>query len=569
MKKNVILIFILSAVIVLLLAGCQSEQSVAEQSSNEGNKGDVQGIKDEVIKASDPSKSPQNATNRKDTVVVALQEPGGIFTPYFYSNGYDGNVTSAIFPPLVDIDKEGKPTPGLAENWDISDDELTYTYHLRKGLKFDNGAPLTADDVAFTLTLLHDPAYDGGTDILEAKVKGGKEYKEGSSKEIGGIKVIDPQTIEITTEEVNARALRLLGGQVLSKEYYGKDYKYGNLDYIKDLYSKPVGAGPYKFDKYIPGQEVRYKANEYYYGGKPEVENFIYKTTEGDGLQFFETGEIDYSGFPANNDNFETLKSLGFANINLYTSSAYSYLTFNHDKPFFKDKKVRQAFIYGLNRQSILDTTYQGYAQVANEPVSPTSWAYTNDINPYEYDPEKAKELLDEAGWKEGSDGIREKDGTRLTIRYFTSKTPLSDVLIPIAKENYKEIGIELEAEQMDFNALLSRVEKGDHDLASFSTPMLTDPYNGVVDFHSEKPDAISGYKNEKVNQLIDESISTNDIRKRTEAYHELYKELSDDPPYIFLGYTKILSAHNARIKGFEPNGYRGITPNLPKLIIK
>src|SRR5690606_31600737 len=144
-------------------------------------------------------------------------------------------------------------------------------------------------------------------------------------------------------------------------------------------------------------------------------------------IQFFQTGELDYSGFTANQDNFEFLKSLGFADINVYTSSAYSYIVFNHEKEIFKDPRVRQAFIYGLDRKTIVNTFYEGYGQVANVPVSPTSWAYTDEIGSTEYDPEKAKQLLEEAGWKVGSDGIREKDGQKLTVYYFTRAGGISD----------------------------------------------------------------------------------------------------------------------------------------------
>ncbi|GIN99349.1 ABC transporter substrate-binding protein [Brevibacillus halotolerans] len=562
-----------------LLAGCSSE-GAAPSTSNTPADGQadtqaqtlrVQNAGDAVIAATDKSKSPQSAKNRKDTVVVALTEPGGVFNPYFYHNGYDGNVTSVMFSPLVDIDKSGKPVPKLAEKWDISNDQLTYTFHLRKNVKFSNGEPLTADDVAFTLTVLHDKTYDGETEIAEAHIKGGKAYKEGKAKTIEGITVIDPQTIKITTEKVNARSLLLLGGHVLSKAYYGKGYEPGKLDYLRTLHTKPVGAGPYKFEKFIPGQEVRFVANEYYYEGKPAIPHFIYKTTDGDTTQFFQTGETDYSSFPANADNLELLKGLGFANINIYTSTAYSYLSFNHSKPYLKDKRVRQALIYGLDRQQIVDAAYQGYAQVANVPISPVSWAYTEDVNPYAYDVNKAKQLLDEAGWKEGSDGIREKDGKKLVLHYLTTKSKVSDILIPIAKENYKLIGVQLEAELMDYPALVARTDKGDHDLASFSTTMLGDPSDGVVQFSSTGGGSFTnthGYSNPKVDELLAKSVGTLDIEKRKEAYKELYQVLSDDPPFIFLNYRKILSGHNARVEGFEPNGYTGISSSLPNLKI-
>lgn len=582
MRRTKFLLIIGLALLSILLVACSSNSSNNSSSNgnnndnndsnsgnNNGNSSEVFVVPDTFIEAENPAASPQLAINRGKTVVVGLQEPGGVFTPFFNTSGYDGNVQSVMFPPLVDINEKGEPIPGLAEKWDVSEDGLTYTFYLREGLLFDDGTPLTAEDVEFTLTLLHDPAYPGSTDITEAKVVGGLDYKHGDAESISGIEVIDERTIKITTEEVNARSLRLLGGVVLKKDYYGKEYSKGNLDYINDLHLKPVGAGPFRFVEYIPGQEVRFEANEYYYGGKPEIDYFIYKTTKGDSIQFFQTGELDYSGFTANQVNFEFLKSLGFADINVYTSSAYSYIVFNHEKEIFKDPRVRQAFIYGLDRKTIVNTFYEGYGQVANVPVSPTSWAYTDEIGSTEYDPEKAKQLLEEAGWKVGSDGIREKDGQKLTVYYFTRAGGISDILIPIAKENYKEIGIDFQVELMDFNALLARVADGDHDLAAFSTPMLTDPYNGVVNFHTKTPSSITkGYGNAEIDALIDATVATNDLEERTKAFHELYKALDEDPPVILLAYTKVLSGVNARVEGFKPNGYRGIATSLPHLRI-
>ena len=565
MKRLNIGVLLIMIALSGVIAACQPKE---KQQANEkvASTKDVV-VEDRTVPASDPSASPALAVNRGDTVVVGLQEPGGVFTPHFNTSGYDGNVQSVMFPPLVDINEVGEPIPRLAEKWDVSEDELVYTFTLRDGLTFDDGDPLTTEDVAFTLTLLHDPSYSGGTDITEAHIVGGDAYKNGDATAIEGINIIDEQTIEITTEEVNAQSLRLLGGQVLKKAYYGKDYKKGELNYLNDLHLKPVGAGPYRFVEYLPGQEIRYEANEFYYEGKPEAEHFIYKTTEGDSQQFFQTGELDYSAFAANQQNYEFLELLGFANIHIYTSSAYGYVAFNHEKPLFKDPKVRQAFTYGLDRQTIIDTFYQGYAEVANVPVSPTSWAYTDEVGDTSYDPEKAKQLLEEAGWVEGNDGIREKDGEKLTVYYFTSAGGLADTFIPIAKENYAAIGIDFQVEQMDFNALLSRVEKGDHDLASFSTPMLTDPYNGIVNFHTKSnSDTFKGFGNDEIDRLIDATIATTDQAERTEAFHNLYGALEEDPPVILMSYTKVLSGTNARVEGFDPNGYRGIASSLKDL---
>ncbi|MGH0600570.1 ABC transporter substrate-binding protein [Bacillus mycoides] len=560
--KGLLVTFLSTSV---LLAGCAQE----ETSTNEATK--MPKVKDEFIKASDKAKSPAKAKERKDTFVVGMPSPGGIFLPHFMENGWDGNITQAIFAPLVGLDKEGKPIPILAKKWDISEDQLTYTFHLNDDLKFSDSSPLTADDVAFTLTLLHDPTYSGATDISQTAIKGGQAYKEGKATSIEGIQVIDPKTITITTEKVNAQTLSLIGGEVISKAYYGKEYKQGNLEYLKELYGKPMGAGAYKLDKYIPGQEVRFVANENYFEGKPKIEHFIYKITKGDTkLQQFQAGEVDYDGFTTNAETIEQLKELGFANVNVYTGSSYGYIKMNYKKSYFKDKRVRQAFIYGLERQKVIDTYFQGYASLVNVPITPVSWAYTEEgINKYEYNLEKAKKLLDEAGWKAGSDGIREKDGQKLKVSYFASSaSKINDVMIPVMKEDYKKIGVDFNPEYMDFNTMISKVIKGDYDLAMVSTPMIDDPSGTIEEFVSTSKRNYDGYHNPKVDELAKQALETLDIEKRKEIYKKLYQELSEDPPVIFLNNSKVVSAHNARIQGLQEDNYNGILLSLPKLNI-
>ncbi|HDR7949831.1 TPA: ABC transporter substrate-binding protein [Bacillus toyonensis] len=552
----------------LVLSACGGQEDTA--SIEPVKQQDLKNIKIEKIAATDKTKVPDKAKNRKDTLVVGISKPGGVFLPYFQQNGWDGNVTSVIFASLVSTDKQGKPIPELAEKWDVSSDQLTYTFHLRKDLKFSDGSPLTADDVAFTLTLLHDKAYEGEIDISQYAVKGGKEYKEGKATSIEGIQVVDPQTIKITTEKVNSQAIFVLGGTVLSKAYYGKDYKQNtSLDYLKELYGKPIAAGPYKFEKYIPGQEVRFVANENYYAGKPKIPNFIYKITSGDTkLQLFQTGEVDYTGLGTGDEILEQAKGLEFANIQIETAASFSYIYMNNNKPYLKDKKVRQALIYGLDRKKYVDTALKGYGTVANVPIHPTSWAYTEEgVNKYEYDKEKAKKLLDEAGWKVGSDGVREKDGQKLKLSYFgPSSAKDSDLLIPIAKENYKEIGVEFNPEFMDFNTMLSKVNKGDYDLASVSTPITSDPSETAGEYLSGVNNKSLGYKNAKVDELIKKGIETVDIEKRKPIYKELYKELSDDPPVILLNYRRTITGYNGNIKGIDSEKYNSISANLPVL---
>jgi len=526
-------------------------------------------LKEGITPATDASQVPAAAKLRTDTVIAGISEPQGIFNPYFFVNGWDENVTNVIFARLIDWDSRGKLVPGLAESWTVSPDGKTYTIKLRHDLKFSDGSPLTAEDVAFTLTVLYDPKYDGDTDITLAHITGGDDYKQGKADSISGLKVIDPLTLQVTTTQPGATTLQKIGGPVLSKAYYGKGYTRGNLDYLRTLHGKPLGNGPYVYDKYIPGQEIRFHANANYYHGVPPTPRFIYRVTNpSTNFQLFQTGDTDYDAFTSRPDDIEQLKMLGFANINLYGSSDYSKIEFNVRRPALQDVKVRQALIYGLDRQKLIDVVYQGYGSVAIEPIAPISWAYNTDgVNPYKFDPAQANKLLDEAGWKAGSDGIRVKDGKRLELTLLVSKKVLNDALIPIAKENYQKIGVLLKPQVVDFNALMSQRKAGNYDLASFSTSTLNDPHDGVWDYYSTESTE-SGYNNPEVDKLINEGNATLDIEKRKPIYHELYKVLANDPPVILLGNRKILSASSARVTGFKPDIYNGLTGSLPDVKI-
>lgn len=526
-------------------------------------------LKEGITPATDASQVPAAAKLRTDTVIAGISEPQGIFNPYFFVNGWDENVTNVIFARLIDWDSQGKLVPGLAESWTVSPDGKTYTIKLRHDMKFSDGSPLTAEDVAFTLTVLYDPKYDGDTDITLAHITGGDDYKQGKADSISGLKVIDPLTLQVTTTQPGATTLQKIGGPVLSKAYYGKGYTRGNLDYLRTLHGKPLGNGPYVYDKYIPGQEIRFHANANYYRGVPPTPRFIYRVTNpSTNFQLFQTGDTDYDAFTSRPDDIEQLKMLGFANINLYGSSDYSKIEFNVRRPALQDVKVRQALIYGLDRQKLIDVVYQGYGSVAIEPIAPISWAYNTDgVNPYKFDPAQANKLLDEAGWKAGSDGIRVKDGKRLELTLLVSKKVLNDALIPIAKENYQKIGVLLKPQVVDFNALMSQRKAGNYDLASFSTSTLNDPHDGVWDYYSTESTE-SGYNNPEVDKLINEGNATLDIEKRKPIYHELYKVLANDPPVILLGNRKILSASSARVTGFKPDIYNGLTGSLPDVKI-
>ncbi len=206
----------------------------------------------------------------------------------------------------------------------MSADNKVYTIKLRPNLTFSDGSPLTAEDVAFTLTVLLDPKYDGDTDITLANIAGGAEYKAGKADSVSGLKVIDPLTLQVTTTQPGATTLSRIGGPVLSKAGMAKATSAASLTICAACMENRWATVLTSMTN-IFRAEIRFHANSHFYRGTPPTPRFIYRVTNpSTNFQLFQTGETDYDAFTSRPDDIEQLRMLGFANINLYGSSDYS-----------------------------------------------------------------------------------------------------------------------------------------------------------------------------------------------------------------------------------------------------
>ncbi|MGG6312944.1 ABC transporter substrate-binding protein [Paenibacillus macerans] len=515
---------------------------------------------DGYIEAADMSLNPPAATSRTDAMIIGMTDPKGVFNPLFMETAYDFYVNYTLFDSFIEVKPDGTYTNSLADKVDVSEDGLKYTYHLKPGVTFSDGTPMTVKDYYFTLKLYMDASYDGQSDPLSWNIVGAKEYNEGKAKEISGVKIIDDQTVEVSLTEYTALTPVELGGvYILPESYYGKDYTQGKLDGVKKLNDKPLGSGQYKLVKYSPGQEVVFEANETYFRGAPKVKNLIFKTTtDTTNLPMLQQGETDMQdGMSVSVDNVDALKELGFLDISLLPNNGYGYIAFNHKLPKFQDVKVRQALVYGLNRKEIVEGIYGPYADVINIPESTVSWAYTTEnIETYDFDLEKAKQMLDEAGWKLNSKGLREKDGEIFKINFSaTADNPVVDALLPIMTQNYKELGIEIVAETLDFNAIMDKSNTGDFDMYFAAWGLTPDPDNTVYITDGSQNDY--GYSNPKVDELMAKGKKTLDIEERKQIYKEMYQEMNKDVPVILMYQRKNMLAINGRLDGFDVSPYK------------
>ncbi|NGZ76596.1 ABC transporter substrate-binding protein [Saccharibacillus alkalitolerans] len=521
-----------------------------------------------LTEATDMTMNPPGAVNRTDSMIIGTVAPQGVFNPLFHQTAYDFAIDDNLFSSLIKVKADGTYENDMADKIDISDDNKTYTFHIRDDAKFSDGTPVTANDYLFTMKLYMDASYDGQSDPLSWNVVGANEYNKGTAKDISGIKVVDDKTVEITVSDYDAMTQVNLGAVApLPEAYYGKGYKQGDLTSVKQLNAKPVGSGPYKLKSYSAGQEVDLVANEHYYGGVAKIPNVIFKvTTDTTNMAMLQSGETDLDNVTVNEDNVEELKSMGFLDVNVLKNNGYGYVAMNNKNPLFSDVKVRQALTYGLNRAEVVEAAYGPYAEVINIPQSDVSWAYTADkINTYDYNPDEAKKLLDEAGWTVGSDGIREKDGKKFEINFSaTADNPVVDALIPIMTENYQELGIKLVTETLDFNAIMEKKDRGDYDMFFAAWGLTPDPDTTV--YITDGAQNNSGYSNPKVDELYAKGKKELDLDKRKEIYAEAYQQINADAPEILMYQRTNMLAINGRLDGWDISPYKEYQHSLSQV---
>jgi peptide/nickel transport system substrate-binding protein len=553
MKRKLSLLLVLVLLFTVFTAGCGKKEQPADVSDNE----DTQ---EEPVEEGTPNPAKKRA-DADNTIVIGMTEAKGDFMPIYYSTAYDGYVIEYMFDGLFSNDEAGEYIPHVAKEWEMSEDKLTYTFYLRDDVKFQDGEPLTAKDVEFTYLAMADPNYDGRYFSYVDRIVGFEDYHDGDADNLAGIKVIDDYTISFTFKEPEVVNFTYCNMPIMPKHYY--DFEKGDIDSLKAKMQEPLGTGGYKFVKLEPGQYVELTANPDYFLGSPKIENLILKfTTKETYMAELEKGTIDVQNSVTNTkENLETMENMGFVSLNSFPNNGYSYIGLNHRDPRLADKNVRQALVYGLDREGFVGNFFKGHGQVAHVPLSPVSWAYTDELqekmNKYEYSPEKAKELLEDAGWKVGADGIREKDGMKLDFVYSTyPDTEWIEQLIPILKANWGDLGVNIEINYMDFNALTDVVyEERDFDMYNMAWGLSIDPDSSDV-YHSREDvksgNNAVGFRNQKNDDLLDAGAKEFDKEKRIKIYEDWALNINEELPYIYIYQREEWNMVNDRIKGFD-----------------
>lgn len=564
--KKIFLLMLTLVLMVSMMAGCGNTASTNEANSSQTVSDEKKDATDSSVVESDSSISNPAVTRdgSDTTLVVGMSEAKGEFLPTYYSTTYDGYIVSLIFDNLLVNNPAGDLEPSVATGYEMSNENKTYTFTLRDDVKFSDGTPLTAKDVAFTFTSICDPNYDGRYTSSVFELEGYDSYHDGDAKSVSGIKVIDDYTIAFTFTKAKADNIFNLMMGILPEHVYG--FEKGNVNVMKEKMTnlELIGSGRYKFNRFEPKQFVELDANENWFGGKVNIPKLIIKFTTPDTMfQELQAGNIDMQlQMPAKSDNKQQIEEIGFLDINAYPGNSYGYMGFNLRDPRLKEQEVRQALTYGFNREAFVQLYYNGNASVCNTPISQVSWAYTNEVNKYEYNPEKAIELLENAGWKLNSDGLREKDGLVLSFTWDTyTDSRYVETMIPMLKSDWEKIGVKVEPNLMDFNSLVNKVyTERDFELYNMAWSLSIDPGSNYSTFHSkfDVPDGNNsiGLRDPEIDELLEKGAVEFDKEKRKKLYQEFALKMNEKLPYMFLTQNTQWDVSNNRVKNLKISPY-------------
>ena len=452
-------------------------------------------------------------------------------------------INTLVFDQLVRYGKEDlSPSPGLASSWEAASDGLSWTFTLRDDVTWQDGEPFTADDVAFTfndVVLIDDLAANNAS----------------SFGAVERVEVVDPTTVRFVLSEPFSALPYYLAyyAGILPKHLLGDAEN--PLSVASFNKQTPIGTGAFQVAEFVPGSYVRLERNPSYWGGEPKVGSIVFSIVPDPNTQLAQVlgGELDMVsvGNPAllagveNNPNLEIIRQ---------SQNIYYFVALNQNDPRFQDARVRQALLYAINRPAIIDSVLKGYGQIATGPIAPLQGAlYDSEVPDYPFDPEKAKELLAEAGWTPGPDGILAKDGEPLEISMPTGQFGYLVPATLLVQQYWKDIGVQVDVQVLEWNAYIQQMfvnRQYEATLAWWSTPPTPDVTPYYASTAAETGQNIPGYKDPELDKILAAGRKATDEAAQVKTYGQMQEYLAEQLPYLYLWYPDIISVRNVKIGG-------------------
>jgi peptide/nickel transport system substrate-binding protein len=461
-----------------------------------------------------------------------------------------GNDASAVpfnrvvFSSLTRPDpKDLTPRPDLAEKWESSDDLKTWTFTLRKGLKWSDGEPLTADDVVFTIT--------------EALKESNGSPLRGSLLAVDEVTAVDPTTVKFALKLPVAPFPSIVSynaGIVPKHVLDGTDIPH-NADFNT---KKPVGSGAFIVKEVESGDHYTLAANPNYHFGKPKLNALVFKILGDVNAQIAQlrTGELDYIVIPPNN-----LSAVeGASNVNVVKTPyiGFYHLSFNYKSELFADPQVRKALVMAIDRPQIIQAVMKGQAEPGVTPLPPIfTWAFDKSLQSPPFDAEQAKSMLASAGWTPGAGGILQKGGKKMSFTLDADTAdPARQQSAVIAQQNLKSIGAQVELRVRPFPAYAKDLlaKKFDAHVGFWVLPPdpdLTNYYSTTGTYNT------ISYSNPQVDKLLEQGRGVAELEQRKPIYAQLQQTFLDDPPGAILFYPKDIHAITKTTAGIPALPFR------------
>lgn len=503
--------------------------------------------------------------NKKIVNIVMYSAPD-TFNPYFSKGNYGKYAGGElVLSTLLKYTDEWELIPSLAKEYNISDDGKEYTFILNENAKWHDGEPFTAKDVAFTIQSVMHPDWSGTGYVNVESVVGAKDYKAGKATSVPGIEIVNDYTIKIKLEKAYAPFLEAVGkGFWILPAHVFEGIAIADFEKAP-FSSAPIGTGPVKFVKYVQDQYVEYDTNKDYYLGTPKFDKLILKIMTADlALAAFEKGEIDATTRPGlgtiNVSDYQKVKEMPNLDVTIFKTHSQQQITINTTKPYLADKRVRQAISYAVDRKGIVDQLLQGIGSVALGPLPESSPWFNEDVPQYDYNIEKAKQLLEEVKWDSG----------QKIVMAVPKGNIIRERSAPIIQQNLKDIGINVELQYMDFPTLMSQIEEKSYDicLLGTSTGMIDPDANLYCFMHSSqlRPKGwnSANWQDSSIDEILDQAAVETDQIKRKALYDEAQVKILTEAPYIYLYYEENVGATTKRLKNAVPNDL-GIEWNIEK----
>lgn len=457
------------------------------------------------------------ASGAKDSITIASNVDYDKLHPADVATEIESFLVIQIYDSLAirDYEDQTHMIPRVAESWEVSEDGLCYTFHLRQGVKFHDGSEVTADDVGFSLDLFQNSEY-------QSSVVDGMDHWE----------VVDPYTINIYTTEVYSPFLLSVGTNlfIASKAYYE------SVD-EEAFAQNPVGCGPYKWVSHNEGDSWQFEAFEDYYGGVPEIKTVNFKVI-GDTASMaigLKAGQLDFAKIDAS--VMSTLEATEGVEIEFAPTTGFAFIAMNNTKYPFTELAFRQAVNYAVDREAIVDAIEEGYATPNSNMLTPERQGWSASQKTYTYDVAKAKELLASIGLQDGID---------LGKFYVPESYAL---LAQVVQSQLQQVGITFEIEQLEANAFYSKLFAGDYTMSCMHMSLEGDTQQvgmGVCMEGGYANNAI--YQNPKMDELFAKAATTIDNDERTKVYEEIFSIVQEDVPYAILYNPEMIYARSSAL---------------------